>query len=140
MRKEDIVKGLINTGDTFLTIPAGQTTAASAFDCVNAPPLALVTPLGWLASNLTFQVLPFLLPGVNYTNNLPANNQLAPVGSLAGDGTLYTIITGADYGFYGLPPALFGMIRYINIISSVTQTSAQAVSLVLTPLWQGIHS
>lgn len=131
---------LVDTGTTNLIInSSGNTTAAAPFDCRATPPLNFVTPSGWLAATVTFQVLPYQLPGVIY-NNGPSNAQLAPVYDETDTGAIYAMITGAGYGYYRLPPTLFNGVRFINITSSVAQTAQPAVSLVLTPLWQGIHS
>jgi hypothetical protein len=99
-----------------------------------------VTPSNWLAATVTFRVLPYLLKGESYLNNEPTSNQLAWVYAEAGEGVLYSIITQAGLGFYAVPPTLFNGVRYINMVSSAAQTNAPQVSLVLTPLWQGVHA
>jgi hypothetical protein len=131
---------LVDTGDTVLQFPVNGFTADTAFDCRATPPLTFVTPSNWLAATVTFSALPFLLKGVNYLDNAPANAQLAPVYDETGTGVVYAVVTQNGYGFYSLPPTLFNSVRYINITSSVIQTAGPTVTLALTPLWQGIHS
>jgi hypothetical protein len=142
----------VDTGDTVLIFPAGGRTAAGAFDCRGVPPLGLVTPSNWLACTLTFKALPFLLHGVPYdtvtidTVNgpksavMPSNAQLAPVKSELNDGTDYSVITTDGYGYYYLPAHIYSGVKYLNIVSSVDQTNAPVVSLILSPVWQGIHA
>jgi len=131
---------LVDTGNTNLVIDTdGNTTAAAPFDCRATPPLNFVTPSNWLTATVSFKVLPYELPGVVYSGS-PTNAQLAPVYDETDQGILYEILTQSGYGYYRLPPTLFNGVRYINITSSAAQNANPIVSLVLTPLWQGIHS
>ncbi len=130
----------INSGVTYLTIPASGSTAATPFDCQGAPPLGFVTPTNWVACSITFAALPYLLPFVVYAASYPANDQLATIYDESDSATTYIITTGTGYGFYRLPPTLFNGVRYLNFQTSVSQTTAANVNLILTPLWQGIHN
>lgn len=125
----------VDTGKTFLVIPNNAVTAVTPFDCEAVPPFAFLTPSNWLAGTVTFSVLPAMgTQGVT-------NASLAPVYDRTNTGTLYGVVTLAGAGFYPLDPTIFNSIRYININSSVSQSSGDAiVNLILSPVWQGVHN
>lgn len=125
----------VDTGTTILVIPNNALTAVSPFDCKGVPPFGFLTPSTWLASTVTFKVLP-PLGAVNVTNS-----SLAPIYDRTNTGVVYAVVTQAGLGYYPLDPTIFNSIRYINLISSISQTGGDAIiNLVLSPLWQGIHN
>lgn len=122
----------INSGDTQLIILEDGVTSSAPFNCKGCPPLAFRTPELWTPCDVTFKVL-------EQRGQTPTNPDLADVWQADGSG-LYTVATAAG-GFYALNPQIFNAVGFINIVCSTAQLNAdKVVSLILTPLWQGIHA
>lgn len=109
------------------TIQAGNT-ASNIVETGGMTILRVCTDSNWLASVMSFNVSEDGSSVLRAQNNYDGSNK-----------ALLTIPSVNPLDSIPLYAHWFGSSYYVQVVSSVTQTTTTNVLLILEPLWQGIH-
>lgn len=113
-----------NLANTAVTIAASGT-VSSVLNCGGTSPAAIIIPPGFTSANISFQVCK------------TPNGTFLPLTNF--DGSAFAIAAVASE-VIPLQPAMFNSILFLQVVSSVTQSSAVVLDFNLVPIYQGIHS